>query len=89
MVSITFKLFSHLADYLPEHYQGNQRVDNTLVIEVSDDTSITDVIEQFKLPPKLVHLVLVNGTYIEPEDRISRTFNEGEELAIWPRVFGG
>jgi molybdopterin converting factor small subunit len=38
---------------------------------------------------KLVHLVLVNGHYINPEDRATRTLAEGDVLAIWPPIAGG
>ena len=41
------------------------------------------------LPPKLVHLVLVNGRYIEPEQRLTQTLKEGDVLAIWPPIAGG
>jgi molybdopterin converting factor small subunit len=41
------------------------------------------------MPPKLVHLVLVNGTYIEPEKRLTHSLKEGDVLAIWPPVAGG
>ena len=40
-------------------------------------------------PPRLVHLVLVNGRYIEPEKRLSTTLAEGDVLAIWPPIAGG
>ncbi len=43
----------------------------------------------FGLPPKLVHLVLVNGKYIQPEERLSATLVEGDVLAIWPPIAGG
>ena len=51
--------------------------------------SISQIIEPFGLPPKLVHLVLVNGTYVEPAERLTRTLNEGDTLAIWPPIAGG
>ena len=41
------------------------------------------------MPPKLVHLVLVNGVFIAPEDRATRTLVEGDVLAIWPPIAGG
>ena len=41
------------------------------------------------MPPKLVHLVLVNGVYVPPEERATRTLVEGDVLAIWPPVAGG
>ena len=47
------------------------------------------MIERFKLPEKLVHLVLVDGRYIEPAHRATRVLREGEALAIWPPIAGG
>ena len=41
------------------------------------------------LPPHLVHIVLVNGTFIAPEDRATRTLQEGDALAIGPPIAGG
>jgi len=41
------------------------------------------------LPQKLVHLVLVNGHYIAPEQRASKVLLEGDVLAIWPPIAGG
>jgi sulfur carrier protein ThiS len=81
---ITFKLFATLSDYLPPERQGN-----ILPIEVLEGTSITDIVHQFQLPIKLVHLVLVNGKYIKAEERDTYTLKEGDVLAIWPPVAGG
>ena len=53
------------------------------------DASISRIIEPFGLPPKLVHLVLVNGTFVPPEERLTRTLSEGDALAIWPPIAGG
>jgi molybdopterin converting factor small subunit len=36
-----------------------------------------------------VHLVLINGKYIEPEKRLTQTLQEGDVLAIWPPIAGG
>jgi sulfur carrier protein ThiS len=41
------------------------------------------------MPEKLVKLVLVNGVYVPPEERATRTLVEGDVLAIWPPVAGG
>ncbi len=37
----------------------------------------------------MVHLVLVNGKYVEPADRMTRTLIDGDVLAIWPPIAGG
>jgi hypothetical protein len=37
-----------------------------VVLDIAPETSIGQLVEQHRLPPKQVHLVLVNGTYIAP-----------------------
>ena len=82
---ITFKLFATLTDYLP----ADARRSNLVTLDVADDATIAQIIAPFGLPDKLVHLVLVNGTFIPPEDRASKTLVEGDVLAIWPPIAGG
>jgi sulfur carrier protein ThiS len=84
-MKITFKLFATLTDYLP----AEARRSNVVQIDVPADASISQIIEPYGLPPKLVHLVLVNGTYVPPEERLTRTLKEGDALAIWPPIAGG
>ena len=84
-MKITFKLFATLTDYLPPE----ARRSNQIELEVAAEASISQIIEPFGLPPKLVHLVLVNGKYIAPELRMSTTLVEGDVLAIWPPIAGG
>lgn len=84
-MKITFKLFASLTDYLP----ASARQSNVMELDVAPDASISQIIEPFGLPPRLVHLVLVNGHYVEPADRLSRTLQEGDVLAIWPPIAGG
>lgn len=84
-MKITFKLFATLTDYLP----AESRRSNIVELDVAPDVSISQIIEPFGLPPKLVHLVLVNGRYIEPEQRLCTTLVEGDVLAIWPPIAGG
>lgn len=84
-MNITFKLFATLTDYLP----AEVRRSNQMVLDVPADATLLQIIEPFGLPPKLVHLVLVNGKYIAPEARGTTTLSEGDVLAIWPPVAGG
>lgn len=84
-MKITFKLFATLTDYLPP----DARRSNQVELEVAPDAPISQIIEPFGLPPKLVHLVLVNGKYIAPELRLTAVLNEGDVLAIWPPIAGG
>ncbi|CAN1569901.1 MoaD/ThiS family protein [Limnohabitans sp. B9-3] len=84
-MDITFKLFATLTDYLPPA----ARRSNALNMEVDDDLTVKQLIDLFAMPEKLVHLVLVNGTYIAPEDRAEKVLKDGDVLAVWPPVAGG
>jgi sulfur carrier protein ThiS len=84
-MQITFKLYASLGDYLP----ADQRRGNQMPLTVAEGATVQSVIEPFGLPPKLVHLVLVNGHYIAPADRPGKVLVEGDVLAIWPPIAGG
>lgn len=84
-MKITFKLFASLTEFLPQQ----ARYTNVVELDVAADASILQIIEPFGLPPKLVHLVLINGKYVEPEKRMTQTLVEGDVLAIWPPIAGG
>ena len=84
-VGITFKLFAQLQDYLP----AEARKTNACAWEIPEGTSVAQVIESFNLPPRLVHLVLLDGAFIPPAERPGRVLRDGETLAIWPPVAGG
>lgn len=84
-MNITFKLYASLTDYLP----AEQRRSNQMTLDVPADATIATIIEPFALPMKMVHLVLINGTYVPPEQRATRTLAEGDVLAIWPPIAGG
>ncbi len=84
-MKISFKLYATLTDYLPPEARSGNRVE----LDIAPSATIADVIAPYGLPMKLVHLVLVNGHYVAPEDRAARTFQEGDVLAIWPPIAGG
>ncbi|BCO26546.1 hypothetical protein MIZ03_1429 [Rhodoferax lithotrophicus] len=84
-MNITLKLFASLTDYLPPESQYT----NIVALDIAPETTIGQLVEQYRLPPKQVHLVLVNGSYIAPEQRTIKTLAEGDVLAIWPPIAGG
>lgn len=84
-MKITFKLYASLTEHLPAEARRGNRVE----IDVAPDASIAQIIEPYGLPPKLVHLVLVNGVYVPPEERLSFVPKDGDVLAIWPPIAGG
>jgi sulfur carrier protein ThiS len=82
---IILKLYASLADFLPPAARETRRLE----LEVPADATIADVIRERNLPPKLCHLVLLNGFFIPPAARATRTFGQDDELAIWPPIAGG
>lgn len=84
-MKIKFKLFATLQDLLPPG-----AVKNIAEIEVSSDASLNDIIDEYRVPRKLAHLVLVNGIFYCESDRDQRgMLKENDVLAIWPPVAGG
>jgi len=86
---ITLKLFAMLSDHLPHEANGQKRLGNELAVDIPDGTSVQGVVERYNLPPRLVHLVLVNGVYIAPQARTAHMLKVDDELAIWPPIAGG
>ncbi len=82
---VTFKLFATLQDFLPVE----ARKTNALTLDLADGMTVAQVVERFALPPRLVHLVLIDGHFVSPADRAGRVLKDGETLAIWPPVAGG
>lgn len=83
-MQITLKLYASLTDYLPAGAAQNR-----VTLDIADETTIGTLVQSLNLPPRLVHLVLVNGHYIAPDDRAARAMRAGDTLAIWPPVAGG
>lgn len=84
-MKITFKLYATLTDYLPPQ----ARSDNRIELDVDPQATIEQIMASFNLPMKLVHLVLVNGVFVPPQERSTRRLQEGDVLAIWPPIAGG
>ncbi|TSE34998.1 sulfur carrier protein ThiS [Tepidimonas charontis] len=81
---VTLKLFATLSDHLPPQARQNQ-----VELDWAVGQSVQAVIDHLGLPPKLVHLVLVDGVFIPPPQRATRLLKDGEALAIWPPIAGG
>jgi sulfur carrier protein ThiS len=83
-MKVTVKLFALLTSYLPPGSRGHEAE-----MELPEGTTPAAVIERLGLPPKMTHLVLVNGVYVAPSERAKHVLRPGDALAIWPPVAGG
>lgn len=83
-MKVKVKLFAMLDQYLPRG-----ATDNEAEVEVDEEATAADVIAKLNLPPDLCHLVLVNGSYLQPDERGSRPLTPTDVLAIWPPIAGG
>jgi len=84
-MKVKLKLYATLSDFLPT--EARQR--NELALNVPGEMTVGGLIEQCRLPSKLVHLVLLNGYYVPPEARAGHGLSDGDVLAIWPPIAGG
>lgn len=83
-MQITFKLYATLTGYLPKDAHRH-----AVKLDVPETATPVQIIDRFKVPREMAHLVLLNGVYLTAEERGSRTLHEGDTLAVWPPVAGG
>lgn len=82
---VTLKLFASLQDRLPLA----DRVTGKTAVELPTGATVADLIASQGLPEKSCHLVLVDGVYVAPDERVHKILHEGTTVAIWPPVAGG
>lgn len=83
-MQITLKLFATLAQYLPPDNRNNQ-----VVLEIAETETVQKILDDHQLPERLTHLVLVNGVFVPPNERVGRCLAPGDQLAVWPPIAGG
>ena len=83
-VDIQLKLFATLAPYLPAGARENRSE-----LDVEDGETVAGLLSRFRLPADLVHLVMVNGHYLDPERRETERLEENDVVAVFPPVAGG
>ena len=83
-MEITLKLYASLSQYLPEQSENNRTK-----LNISSSETAFSILDKFNVPKESAHLVLLNGVYLQPEEREQPKFNEGDTLAVWPPIAGG
>ena len=83
-MKIQLKLYASLGQYLPAEAKKNE-----IEVEVHNHITVGDLLQNYKVPDEMCHLVLVNGKFVSPGDRSTLSLNDGDALAVWPPVAGG
>ncbi len=83
-MQVTLKLYASLGVYLPRHAERNEAP-----LEVSDGTTIKDLLDAHNVPREACHLVLLNGIFQPPAVRAQVQLKPGDAVAVWPPVAGG
>ena len=78
------EFYASLMKYLPP---GNSRFRRE--IKVEESLILNRLIEHYHISAEEAHIVLVNGKFVNIEDRDQRTLQEGDVVSIWPPVAGG
>ncbi|HEX4892953.1 MAG TPA: MoaD/ThiS family protein [Hyphomicrobiaceae bacterium] len=81
---VTLKLYASLGAYLPAHADRNEAR-----VEVSEGTTILELLDAHKVPRASCHLVLLNGIFQAPAVRGTKQLSPGDAVAVWPPVAGG
>jgi len=83
-MKIRLKLYASLRDLLPAgtSHEGVE-------FELPEDATPQQVMAQYRVPPKMAHLVLRNGVFLNPEERERPVLQDGDVLAVWPPIAGG
>lgn len=83
-MKITVKLFAGFRQYLPDG-MGTEGI----TMEIDSAATVNQILKQFHVPIAEAHLVMINGSFVSPENRNSAVFTENDILAVWPAVAGG
>lgn len=83
-MQINIEFYASLMQYLPPGKSRHRRE-----IRVDDGQRLAELIEHFHIPEKMAHIVLVNGHFVDADQRVERELVEGDTVSIWPPVAGG
>jgi len=78
-MKLTLKYHGEFAAFFPDDTQ-----DNLMIVRISQDDSISSVMDKLSIPLEKINLVLVNGIKVKNYDCENYRFADGDTLAIWP-----
>jgi sulfur carrier protein ThiS len=79
-MKIELRLYASLASGMPESTGGKPHA-----MEVSEGTTIQNLLEQLKVPQEKIKLVFLNGVHANGDEILK----EGDRVGIFPAVAGG
>ncbi|PCI70198.1 MAG: molybdopterin synthase sulfur carrier subunit [Piscirickettsiaceae bacterium] len=85
MSKVTVKLFASLMEYLPINSTKHHGFD----YDITKNPTVGYLIDDLKLPRNVIHIVLLNGVYLDAGIRDATVLSEGDTLGFWPPVAGG
>ena len=83
-MQINIEFYASLMQYLPPGKSRHRRE-----VHADDGLRLSCLIEQYHIPEKMAHIVLVNGHFVNPDKRAARELTENDVISIWPPVAGG
>lgn len=83
-MQVTLKLYASLGAYLPAHAERNEAR-----VEVTEGTTIKQLLDAHSVPRESCHLVLLNGIFQAPAMRAHVILKPDDAVAVWPPVAGG
>lgn len=83
-MKIKLKLYATLSKFLPANAHRNE-----VELDVSEGTSVLDIMTTHNVPMETCHLILINGVFSPPANAANARLKEGDVVAAWPPVAGG
>ncbi len=79
-MTVSIKLFATLRKFLPEN-----AVNKTATLELGDQATSSDIIEQLGIPDGHIHLILIDGKHSAEDSPLS----DGAVVSFFPPIAGG
>ena len=79
-MTVSIKLFATLRKFLPEN-----AVNKTATLELGDQATSSDIIEQLGIPDGHIHLILIDGKHSAEDSPLS----DGSVVSFFPPIAGG
>jgi sulfur carrier protein ThiS len=83
-MQINIEFFASLMQYLPAGKSRHRRE-----VHVDGGLRLSRLIEQYHIPEKMAHIVLVNGHFVNTDKRAECELMENDVVSVWPPVAGG